>query len=82
MKRAPDLEKVRAAIARRRLTQRQLARLARISKGSVHKVLTGERVSDALARRFAESVECHVDDLFVSDAPSARRIRAKTKAAA
>lgn len=65
MKRARDPAAVRAAIAERRLTQRELARLAGCSQGLIGFLLKGERsVNSRLARRIARVLQRSVDELF------------------
>lgn len=66
MKRARDPDALRAAVADRKLTQRELAQLAGCSKGTVGFLLNGQRaVNPVLALRLARVLRRPVGDLFV-----------------
>jgi transcriptional regulator with XRE-family HTH domain len=65
MKRARDPDELRAAMAARTLTQREVALLVDCSVGTVGFVLAGKSVNDDLARRFARTLRRPVGELFV-----------------
>lgn len=71
MKRARDTTALRAAIARRGISQHELARLVGCTQGTVSFVLAGRAVNNALARKIARAVKERVDELFqAADASS------------
>lgn len=83
MKRARDPDAVRAAVAERKLTQRELARLAGCSKGTIGFVLNGQRaVNDHLALRLARVLRRPVGELFEPVVSNPRQIIGEQEAVA
>lgn len=66
MKQARDPSALRAAVATRDLTHRELARLAETTHGMIGFVLAGARCDDAIARRIARALRRNVSELFVT----------------
>lgn len=81
MKQARDTAALRAAVEKRDLTHRELARLVECTYGTIGFALNGAPLSDKLALRLARVLRRRVGDLFEPVATSSEREPAKQRAA-
>lgn len=82
MKRARDSHVLRAALADRDLTHRELARLAECSYGQIGFVLDGSSTNAVIARRIARALRRPVDVLFVDASSSSEQANDEQRATA
>jgi DNA-binding XRE family transcriptional regulator len=81
MRQARDPVALRAAVERRDLTHRELARLVECTHTTILFVLNGAPVNDKLARRLARVLRCRVADLFAVVGTSSELDQRKQRAA-
>lgn len=79
MKQVRDPAQLRAALAERGLSQRQVGMLVGRSHGVIGHLLSGGRVGDDLARGIARVLACDTEALFVESPSSDNSVRVNSE---